>query len=167
MRSTNSDYMRNIIFGAEDSLVSTVGVLFGLATTDISKYQIFLTGVIIIAVEATSMGVGAFLSEEETLELENSEAQINNGTIANPKISGVLMFLSYLLTGLIPLIPYIVFPIESAKYLSLILTLVALFALGYIPTKKIKSAWRMGLIGGIAVLVGFVIAHVANLANTP
>ena len=56
-------YMRNLIFGAEDSLVSTVGLLSGIAIGGVPKSAIILTGIVLIFVEAFSMGVGSYLSE--------------------------------------------------------------------------------------------------------
>ncbi|KKS14240.1 MAG: hypothetical protein UU72_C0051G0009 [candidate division WWE3 bacterium GW2011_GWB1_41_6] len=51
------EYFRNLLFGAEDSLVSTVGVLFGVASSSAyTQQQILVTGLIVIAVEALSMG---------------------------------------------------------------------------------------------------------------
>jgi len=55
---------RNFIFGVEDSLVSTVGLLSGIAAADTSRFTIITTGIVLIFVEAFSMGIGSFLSEE-------------------------------------------------------------------------------------------------------
>ena len=58
-------FLRNTVFGVEDSLVSTVGLLSGIAATgSVSKSFILLTGIVYISVEAFSMAVGSFLSEE-------------------------------------------------------------------------------------------------------
>ena len=53
-------YLRNFIFGVEDSLVSTVGLLSGVAVANVDQATIFLTGMVLIFVEAFSMGVGSF-----------------------------------------------------------------------------------------------------------
>ena len=57
-------YFSSFIFGVEDSLVSTVGLLSGVAVAGVNRSGIFVTGVILIFVEAFSMGVGNFLSED-------------------------------------------------------------------------------------------------------
>ncbi len=65
-----SIYVRNIIFGIEDSLVSTVGLLAGIAVGNASIHTILSTGVIYVFVEGFSMAVGSFLSEESAQEYE-------------------------------------------------------------------------------------------------
>ena len=63
-RSVSASYIRNFVFGVEDSLVSTVGLLSGVAIAGVEQKYIFITGLILIFVEAFSMAVGSFLSEE-------------------------------------------------------------------------------------------------------
>ena len=50
--------------------------LFGLATTSYETPQIFTSGIIIISVEAVSMGAGAFLTEKETKEIDPNSKEI-------------------------------------------------------------------------------------------
>src|SRR5262245_46938731 len=66
--STKVAYFRNFVFGVEDSLVSTVGLLSGVAIAGLAREEIFLTGVILIFVEAVSMAAGSFLSESSAEE---------------------------------------------------------------------------------------------------
>ena len=149
-------YFRNLIFGSEDSLVSTVGVLFGVATATQDKKFVVLTGLVVVAVEALSMGAGSFLSETSTQEV----AKGSNEDI--PILDGLIMFLAYLLSGFIPLAPYIALEVDIAKYVSIALSIIALFILGYIPAKRTESGFRMAFVAGMAILIGFIIAHLTN-----
>jgi VIT1/CCC1 family predicted Fe2+/Mn2+ transporter len=154
---TNPSYIRNFIFGSEDSLVSTVGVVFGIATANPSKKMVILAGLIVIAVEASSMGAGAYLSEQS--ENEQSENEIKQ----NPFMDGVIMGTSYFFAGFIPLVPYMIMEVSTAKYVSIGFSLIALFLLGYAPKKNLKSAIRMALVAGFAILLGFLIATGSNM----
>lgn len=147
----NPEYFRNIIFGAEDSFVSTVGVLFGLATAIEDKSTVILTGLIVIAVESLSMGVGSYLSEEEI-----HEAGVKEHTDI-PWVGGILMFIAYFLAGFVPLSPYYFYMPMEARFISVAVTLVALFFLGAIPTKSLKAGVRMLVVAGLAIFVGFLI----------
>lgn len=158
MKRLNPNYFRNIIFGVEDSLVSTVGVLFGVATAYVTRHEILLTGLIVVSVEALSMGVGSFLSETSTQEMSEDESYKSN-----PIIDGILMFFAYFIAGALVIFPYVVFSVGTGKYISLLLSLVSLVMLGYIPTKKVKSALRMAIMGGLAVSVGFLVAEVFKI----
>ena len=88
MKKLSVDNIRNIIFGIEDSLVSTSGFLFGLATTSYETPQIFTSGIIIISVEAVSMGAGAFLTEEETKEIDPNSNEIKKSSSGKARKRG-------------------------------------------------------------------------------
>ena len=151
MKKLQTDQLRNLIFGAEDSLVSTVGVLFGVASASYNKSSILLTGLIVVVVEALSMGAGAYLSESSALEADDSQD-------LNPILDGIIMFFSYFLAGFIPLFPYMIMPVEQGKLASVGITLVALFVLGYLPQKRTRAGIRMAIVAGTAVLIGYLIA---------
>ena len=154
MRKILPDYFRSLIFGAEDSLVSTVGVIFGIASANQNKSNILLTGLIVVAVESLSMGAGSFLTETSTHELDGRKKHR-----ASPVVSGVIMFFSYFLTGFIPLFPYVFLEINVAKYLSVGVTLIALFILGYLPSRTFRGGLRMVTVAGAAVFMGFLIGN--------
>jgi VIT1/CCC1 family predicted Fe2+/Mn2+ transporter len=158
LRTNKLSYFRNMIFGAEDSLVSTVGVLFGVASSIENRDIIILTGMVVIAVEALSMGAGSYLSESSAKEMDPK-----NGD--SPVVDGMIMFMSYFVSGFIPLAPYVFLEQDSAKYISIVVTIIALFFLGFLPKKNLHSGLRMAFIAGMAVLFGYGISTVFNLAH--
>ncbi len=133
-------------------MVSTVGLLSGIAIAGVDAWTIFLTGVVLIFVEAFSMAAGSFLSEEsveEQFESDVSDKRSFEGAI--------VMFFSYALAGLVPLLPYVILPLDQAFAVSIIASFAALFVLGLWSGRKrrrVRSAVRMALIGGAAILVG-------------
>ncbi|KKW20048.1 MAG: hypothetical protein UY63_C0002G0007 [Parcubacteria group bacterium GW2011_GWA2_51_10] len=148
-------YFRNFIFGVEDSLVSTVGLLSGIAIANVPEKTIFLTGVVLIFVEAFSMAAGSFLSEASA---EGYATGADAPTRSN-FISGSIMFVSYLFSGFIPLFPYLLWPVATALSFSIIFSVAALFILGIVGariahTSLMKSGLRMATIGGIAIAFG-------------
>jgi len=148
-------YVRNFIFGAEDSLVSTVGLLVGIASAGMARKDIIISGVVLICIEAFSMSVGSFLSERTTEEsLPDYKQHESNSTLA-----AVIMFFSYFVCGLVPLLPYLLTSVDRAFWWSISASLAALFILGFISakilkTKVLKSGLRMMIIGGIAIALG-------------
>ncbi len=156
-------YVRNFVFGVEDSLVSTVGLLSGVAVADLSKPTIILTGIVLIFVEAFSMGVGSLLSEHSADEfLQKKEIPVKKSLVA-----GTIMFLSYFFAGFIPLGPYIIWQPKLAFWISIFASLVSLFILGMVGAKilkisLIKHGLQMMLIGGSAVVLGVVVGRVVH-----
>lgn len=159
-------YFRNFVFGVEDSLVSTVGLVSGIAIAGVPRATIFLTGMVLIFVEAFSMGVGSFLSEQST-EGFMKQAMPKAGISV---VGAVIMFVSYFLSGFVPLMPYVFAESAIAFPLSISLSLVALFILGCVGGKLSKiSIWRNGLkmmvIGGVAIALGVLVGVLINGEN--
>jgi len=70
--------IRELVFGLEDSLVSTVGVVVGVAAGAPDRGIVLLSGSVLIVVEALSMAAGSFLSSKshrEMLELAIREEE--------------------------------------------------------------------------------------------
>lgn len=153
-------YFRNFIFGVEDSLVSTVGLVSGIAIAGLSREAIFVTGIILIFVEAVSMSAGSFLSESSAEEYETHK----EGESKRNLHAAVVMLVSYALSGFIPLLPYLFFPVTMAFPISIGASLIALVLLGCVSASIarvsfLKSALKMLLIGGVAIAVGVLAGH--------
>lgn|SRR3989338_3484841 len=161
MRSTNNtSYYRNFVFGVEDSLVSTVGLLSGISIAGVTNKTIIMTGVILIFVEAVSMGAGSFLSESSAEIYESRQDKTTNRSY----FGALIMFVSYLVSGFIPLLPYLVLSQKAAFWGSSGLSLAVLFLLGTISAKisntgMRKNVARMVLIGGSAIAVGSIVGR--------
>ncbi len=161
MEGTNrKGFLRNSIFGAEDSLVSTVGLLSGVSFAGLTSREIVVSGTILILVEALSMGAGTYIADDSTNELErlNSEKE-------NQLYNAIVMFFSYVLVGLVPLGPYLLSDdTRMAFYYSLGATLFALFALGlfrgfYVGKSIWKSAVKITFIGSAAAAIGVLVGY--------
>jgi VIT1/CCC1 family predicted Fe2+/Mn2+ transporter len=156
----SASFIRNFVFGVEDGLVSTVGLLAGIAIAGVSQKTILLTGIVLIFVEAFSMAAGSLLSEHSVEDY----TQRQEAPLKSSLGSGIVMFFSYFFAGFVPLFPYLLFERLTAFSLSIMVSLIALFALGVIGGRFSKTNfWRDGLqmaiIGGVAVVVGAVIGN--------
>ncbi len=212
--------LRELVFGMEDGMVSTMGAITGIAIGSGSHSIVVLSGFVIIAVESISMGVGSYLSnksesdmeirilaeekeeirdmpEEEEKELvglliadgwsqtlavqmaaeakEKPELMLHEMSYRELKLiphqkgspikDGFVMWGSYIVGGLIPLIPYLIMknPIDSIP-ISVGVTLIGLFALGAYVTKfSLRKWWRGGLemlvLAGFAAAVGYFVGQ--------
>lgn len=163
-RPARETFLRNFIFGVEDSLVSTVGLLAGVAAANVSTRTILTTGIVLVVVEGFSMGVGSFLTEETTQEMEGQKPRVLQAFQG-----ACTMLVSYCLAGLLPLSPYIFYSGETAVIISVVVSLLGLLALGYATALYYgrPSPWRravkMFFLGGIAVVVGVLIGKVFHL----
>ncbi len=156
-KNSKTILLRNFIFGVEDSLVSTVGLLSGVAAAGLSKPSIILTGLILIFVEAFSMGAGSLISEHSADEYRGK-----NKLTGTQFYGGLTMLSSYFIAGILPIAPYALLDAKTAFFTSIAASLFGLIILGIIKAKIFKAkifhhAFEVFLIGGIAIAIGVAI----------
>lgn len=154
----NPDYFRSSIFGFQDALVSTTGIVVGISAGVSNKQFIILSALVAISVEALSMAAGQYLSEKSVHELPSSHHHdsLITGTL--------LMFFSYLIGGLVPIIPIFFTNPPLTSFLSVSFAFVGLFLLGLIKAKLFAShIWRSAIemltIGGLTTLIGLLVGY--------
>lgn len=163
-RFISASYFRNFVFGVEDSLVSTVGLVSGIALAGLGSAHILMTGVVLVFVEAFSMAAGAFLSER------SSEEYLRQSSVSPVRsiVAALIMFFSYLISGIIPIAPYVYFEPGLAFTISVAGSLAALFILGAVGaqvsgTHTWSRAIQMAVVGGIAILLGIAVGQLTGL----
>ncbi len=163
MKKLNKEYIQSGIFGINDALVSTTGVIVGVSAGTGHKEIIILTGVVTILVEALSMGTGQYMSLKSAREYGRQHG------LRVPITSGIIMFFGYVLGGLVPLIPIILLPVEQSRWAAIAGALVGLFVLGFfkgrlVKTSPLKSALEVVIIGGLATGVGLLVGSIFNVS---
>ena len=113
--------------------------------------------------QAASENHDLFLQEMAYRELE-----IIPNNMGHPIRNGLVMFVSYIVGGLIPLVPYLFLPLGSAIVVSVCVTLVGLFSLGSYTTRFTKRTWwKAGLemlgLASAAALVGYAVGQAVDV----
>jgi len=80
-------FIREIVFGFEDSLVSTLGVVTGVAAGTQSQFVVMLTGVVLIFVEGLSMAAGSYLSSKSAREVFEDRQRQDGSRMLQERIS--------------------------------------------------------------------------------
>ena len=96
----HEDYLRSALFGLQDGLVSTTGVVVGISSGLEDRSVIALVAFVAVAVEASSMAAGQY-SSEKAVHQADREGRHTDSLLAGAAI----MFVSYLLAGLVPIVP--------------------------------------------------------------
>ncbi len=214
--------IRELVFGVQDGLISTLGALTGIAVGTESQLAVVVAGFVIVSVESLSMAAGSYLSsksqrqylerllkeEQEAIRRDPANEQrellamyrergftdeeiqiISRRLFANPRwlledmahkelgicpeqleeplSNAVVMGSSYLVGGMIPVAPYLLWPIGQALWVSILATGAALFAFGSLKGRLVsKSWWASGLemlgVAGFACLMGWAIGTLAK-----
>jgi predicted membrane protein (TIGR00267 family) len=214
-----SGSVREVVFGLEDSFVSTMGAVTGIAVGSGNSSAVILAGFVLVGVEAISMAAGSYLSskaasevyeerfkqdearvlaewvsDSESLrdlfsrkgftkadmkvalkaiarerrlwldEAHRSEFRLSPAASGTPLFAGFIMGVCYILGGLLVLLPYVFFPIMIALPSAIVLTIIALFLLGFwkasvANVKPVRSGIEMVTVSLAAALIGIVIGH--------
>lgn len=163
IKNIHEDYLRSIVFGFQDALVSTTGVVVGVAVGTNDKHIVILASLVTITVESLSMGVGQYLSEKSVHQMDKT-GKHTDSVLAG----GLLMTLSYFLGGLIPVAPAIIFTPPQSSFVSIAFALTGLAVLGYSKAKlvrvnSIKSALEVIALGGAATAIGLVVGKLLKI----
>lgn len=167
--------IREVIFGLEDGLVSTLGVITGIAEGTQDRFVIILSGIVVIAVESLSMAAGTYLSNKSEQEARVSgiakrtfyrivHREENGGK--NPARDAAVMGVAYLLAGAVPVVPYLVFSPGNAIGVSVVATILTLFLIGVgkgkvTNTNPVRSGLEMAIVSLSAAALGFTIGKAA------
>jgi VIT1/CCC1 family predicted Fe2+/Mn2+ transporter len=138
--------VRNLTYGIEDSLISTTGVVVGVASAGFGLPAILTTGGILIFVEAASMAFGAFLADESFL-LTTKAAY----TMSQVLLYAAVMFASYVMAGIIPMIPFIM-KWKNAIPASVALAMFSLFLLVIWIQRDVLKALVLTAIGTLILV---------------
>ena len=159
LKNIHEDYLRSGLFGIQDGLVSTTGVVVGISIGIEQKAIIILAAFVAVTVEATSMAAGQYSSEKAVHQMDKT------GKHTDSLILGAsIMFFGYLLGGIVPIIPTILFAQPQARIVSIAASFVGLFIVGYIKGyivehKPLRSAVELFIIGAIATAIGLTVGH--------
>lgn len=159
----NIALLRSLVFGLEDGLVSTTGTLIGIAVGSQDRKIILLSALVLIAVEASSMAAGEYLSEKS---VEEALQKTNKSTLLK---SSIVMLMSYAAAGAIVTIPYLFTGSKMAGVFSVIIAFIALYCVGYFKAKTIgiKNMVRSGLevliVGGVCTIIGMLAGYAMRI----
>jgi VIT1/CCC1 family predicted Fe2+/Mn2+ transporter len=138
-------YIRELIYGANDGIITTFAVVAGVAGGNLSLSVVLIIGAANLFADGLSMAVGNYLSirsHESVLEAQELPEEE-----AFPVRHAGATFLAFVLAGAVPLVPYMLPIFPSGRFLSSIaLTLVALIVVGA-SRALIASVqwWKAGL----------------------
>lgn len=151
-------YIKDIIFGASDGIITTFAIVAGVAGANLSINVILILGIANLFADGISMGASSYLgSKSEHIVKSKNNKQKPDTT---PIKSGFANFIAFVIAGSIPLIPY--FLGLNSFTLSIIFTAIAFALLGYSRIFITDEKWYIGileimLIGSVASFISYMI----------
>ena len=152
--------LRDFTLGASDGLVTTFAIVAGVVGASLSSSVVIVLGIAKLLADAVSMSAGIYLGAKSEIEYKDLREDHHHKEIS-PLKQGGIMFLSFSLIGLLPLLPFI-FNLPSKFILSAIIVGIALFAVGslravYVGKRALLGGIEMFLVGGTAALIAYLV----------
>lgn len=169
-KAFGGDFLREVVFGANDGVVTSIGFLVGISGSVSNQSTIVVAGALTIIAGSVSMALGNYLGVKSQNEYE-SERTADKWSGPSPAISGFVMGLFYLIAGMPPLLPYIlVTPTTRALTMAVIIAILVMSGIGFLRWsltgkslgKKILETITIGM---IAALVGFLAGEALRLVG--
>ena len=171
LREAVQHYLRDLVYGANDGIITTFAVVAGVAGADLPATTVLILGFANLVADGFSMGASNFLS----IRSEEAARAAAGLAIQEPHAGrhGLATFGAFLVAGAVPLLAYIILPDigPSPFATATVLTLLTLFAVGALRSFVTERGWfRSGLemlavgavAAGVAYLVGAMVANVVN-----
>lgn len=153
-------YLREIVYGANDGIITTFAVVAGVTGADLSPLVALILGLANLFGDGVSMGAGNYLSLKSELEQTGRSVEAEQ-----PVRHGTATFIAFVIAGAIPLSAYALpagaLPVPQFV-LAGILGFATLFAVGAWRSAFLeRSRWRLGmemvLVGGVAAIVAYAV----------
>lgn len=139
-------YIGDLVYGANDGIVTTFAVVAAAAGAGVSASIILILGIANLIADGFSMGASKYLSLKSEQSVEKAGTDLRN-----PFNDGLATFVSFVVVGSLPLVPFIVPAASNNAFLiSGIATGITFFVVGAARSFVIK---KHPIIAGLEMLV--------------
>jgi hypothetical protein len=121
--------VRNVAFGVEDSVLSTMGFVASMAAAGFGQRHIMAAGCVSIMVSSVSMAAGSFIAEDSAQQVRRAR------DLRSVALGAAVMFASYVCAGGLVMLPIAVagrgaLTLRRAAWMSTAVSVATMFALG-------------------------------------
>lgn len=156
-------YIGDIVYGANDGIITTFAVIAGAAGAGFSSGVIIVLGIANLIADGFSMGASRYLSLKSEQDIEGAK---NDGR--DPIADGFATFASFVVVGTLPLIPFFIpSAAENAFTVSATATAITFFIVGaarslVIKTHPLIAGFEMLVVGGVASIIAFALGFMVQ-----
>lgn len=165
--------LKDFILGFQDGIVSSLGLVLGVAYATFSSRIVIISGLAGALSEFISMAAVAYTSTQAAEYYYKRELRHRKIIIPkedkSPLISCILVGLSDIVGSFVAIIPFILLPLNHAIKYSITFSAIALFLTGVLEAKLtignwLKSGLKLTIIGLVAAFAGYLIGRILGVA---
>jgi vacuolar iron transporter family protein len=164
-------YIRDLVYGANDGIITTFAVVAGVAGANLSARVVLVLGLANLVADGISMGASNYLGIRSERAACAAAGEPSTTPDAPALAHGVATFLAFVAAGAVPLLAYLLPAAATHRFaIACALTLGAQFAVGAARTlvtaqRALWSGLEMVIVGalaaGAAYGIGRLVTHVA------
>jgi vacuolar iron transporter family protein len=154
---TAQHYIRDLVYGANDGVVTTFAVVAGVTGGTLSSSAVLVLGVANLLADGLSMGVGNYLGIRSDERVREAQQLPEQETF--PFRHGLATFTAFVIAGIVPLAPYVFADAATNRFAwATGLSLSVLFTIGAARSRVgTGTLWANGLeMLGLGAIVGAV-----------
>ncbi len=163
-----SKYLPQFVYGATDGTITTFAIVSSVVGAGLSPAIILLLGIANVLADGFSMASSNYLSIKSEVK-SHSDSIKDTSTEVSPMNSAIVTFVSFVMVGTIPLLPFItglLWPSDSSTQFtySIIATACAFIISGIIRAKVTSQNTSLAvfetlLVGGIAAYIAYLVGY--------
>jgi VIT1/CCC1 family predicted Fe2+/Mn2+ transporter len=157
-------YIKDMVYGANDGIVTTFAVVAGVTGGGLSPNVVLTIGVASLLADGFSMAASDYLGSRSEEATQKSEG-IDCNPERNASLGAVLTFFAFLVSGTLPLLPYL-FALRADRLFlyAASCTAIALVGVGVLRAMVSRrrlwvSTLEMLTIGGVAALLAYFVGY--------
>ncbi|HEX5830061.1 MAG TPA: VIT1/CCC1 transporter family protein [Gemmatimonadaceae bacterium] len=157
-RGLAAHYLGDLVYGANDGIITTFAVVAGVAGASLSPYLVIILGVANLVADGFSMGASNYLARRSEAAANGVDAPEGR---SNPLRHGIATLIAFNLAGSVPLVAYVVPVATDARFgVATMLTLLTLFVVGAARALVTRGRWwveglEMLVVGALAAAVAY------------
>lgn len=162
IRSRFQYYLSEIVYGANDGIITTFAVVSGASGADLGPTVIIILGVSNLIADGFSMGSSRYLALSSEQAFHDKDADVQD---RSPVHDGTATFISFVIAGTLPLTPFLFGVAPGYQFeVSAIATAITLFVVGSGRALFSRLHWfyagmEMLLVGGVAASIAYGIGY--------
>lgn len=158
------EYIGDLVYGANDGIITTFAIVASSAGANLPPSIVVVLGVANMLADGFSMATSNYLARKSEQEYQNTLISDEENKIKRPVKNALATFLAFVLSGTVPLIPFIFGIKDHAFTYAIVATSIALFTVGSLRTRITKTKWwlaglEMLILGASAATVAYVIGR--------
>jgi len=145
--------LRDAVFAASDGVVTTFAVVAGSLGANLGARVVLILGFANLLADGVSMAAGIYIGAKSEADFEKRKKNAHWKQDV-PPLQGLVTLLSFVLSGFVPLAPY-VFGMQNPAAVSIIFMSFFLIILGAMRRRVVETV----AVGGTAAVVAFVVGY--------